>query len=93
MSENRKTIKELIEDLDLEYAISNLSNSTASKILQRDILKLCLEIRENTLKEAASNADADYTEHKNGVDDPFIEVYVINSSILNLPKDSIQIHE
>lgn len=93
MFEKRKTIKELIE--------SCVTISSENELLKAEIEKLCLDIRENTLKEAASNADADYYISGNSDDESriseydleAIEVYVINSSILNLPKESIQIFD
>lgn len=85
----RKTIKQLIE--------SCVTISSENELLKAEIEKLCLDIRENTLKEAACNADADFNFSKEDasfyIHREDVEVYVINSSILDLPKDSIQIHE
>ena len=74
----RKTIKQLIE--------SCVTISSENELLKAEIEKLCLDIRENTLKEVANNADDDY--YISGK-----KVYVINSSILDLPKESIEVYE
>ena len=49
--------------------------------IQRNAIEYALQI-------ASVNADADYIEHSNGIDEQYIEVYVINSSITGL-KDKI----
>lgn len=57
-----------------------------------DIIRVIKEAQreaiEKTLQIASENADADYTVLSNGIDEEVIEVYVINSSILEC-KDKI----
>ncbi len=59
-----------------ESIFYNVYNSLVEKITTR--------VWNQAIETCADNADADYTEHSNGIDDPFIEVYVIRDSILKL---------
>ena len=81
-----KSAEELLENT---YTIDDyLNHIFDEELLIKAIKNAQRNAIEYALKVASENADADYIEHSNGIDEQYIEVYVINSSITGL-KDKI----
>jgi hypothetical protein len=87
----KKTFKELVNE-KFPYIFENVN--------EKDVIELMQQVRITTLQEAADNNDVDvqwmgWLAEKH-IEKPFIpgedyEVYVINSSILDLDKNSIEV--
>ena len=84
----RKTFEEIIDE-HFEDSFSDYP-----KIHFEKVLELMQLVRIQTLQEAADSAEADYNIIPLGEDEiveDSIEVYVLKESILQLPKDTIEI--
>ena len=84
----KKTFKELVAELH-----KSPLRGYDFCITDEEIIKLLQLVKEKTLEEAANNAEASCTIINDAWDikPDDIEVYVINSSILNLDKNSIEL--
>lgn len=81
----KKTFEEILDE-HFEDRFSNYPNIHFEKVLE--LMQL---VRNQTLKEVADVAEADYNLINNIFNPEDIEIYVLKQSILQLDKNSIEI--